>query len=206
MVRSLFRPPGVYSKNNTIFDRGVCVSVQVMVFGSWQSGGLCTVYCVLCTVYCVLCTVYCVLCTVYCVLCTVYCVLCTVYCVLCTVYCVLCTVYCVLCTVYCVLCTVYCVLCTVYCVLCTVYYADIDQKRELVHFGKLTPPLAGRIPKMQMPVFKSSGFTPFLAGQLGETVHVSSILALEPRRCNICDHLPRHLFHRRFRFYNIMDL
>ena len=118
---------------------------------------LCTVYCVLCTVYCVLCTVYCVLCTVYCVLCTVYCVLCTVYCVLCTVYCVLCTVYCVLCTVYCVLCTVYCVLCTVYCVLCTVYCAEIDQKRELVHFVKLTPPLAGRIPKMQMPVLKSSG-------------------------------------------------
>ena len=55
--------------------------------------------------------------------------------------------------------------------------------------------------QMQMPVFKSSGFTPFLAGQLGDTVHVSSILALEPRRCNICDHLPRHLFHRRFRFY-----
>ena len=98
---------------------------------------------------------YCVLCTVYCVLCTVYCVLCTVYCVLCTVYCVLCTVYCVLCTVYCVLCTVYCVLCTVYCVLCTVYCAKIDQKRELVHFCKLTPPLAGRIPKLQMPVFKS---------------------------------------------------
>ena len=77
--------------------------------------------------------------------------------VLCTVYCVLCTVYCVLCTVYCVLCTVYCVLCTVYCVLCTVYCAEIDQKRELVHFVKLTPPLAGRIPKMQMPVLKSSG-------------------------------------------------
>ena len=31
-----------------------------------------------------------------------------------------------------------------------------DQKRELVHFGKLTPPLAGRIPEMQMPAFKSS--------------------------------------------------
>ena len=121
----------------------------------WTPCVLCTVYCVLCTVYCVLCTVYCVLCTVYCVLCTVYCVLCTVYCVLCTVYCVLCTVYCVLCTVYCVLCTVYCVLCTVYCVLCTVYCAEIDQKRELVHFGKLTPPLAGRIPEMQMPMFKS---------------------------------------------------
>ena len=29
-----------------------------------------------------------------------------------------------------------------------------------------------------MPLFKSSGFTPFLAGQMGETVHVSSILAL----------------------------
>ena len=139
---------------------------------------LCTVYCVLCTVYCVLCTVYCVLCTVYCVLCTVYCVLCTVYCVLCTVYCVLCTVYCVLCTVYCVLCTVYCVLCTVYCVLCTVYCAEIDQKRERVHFIKLTPPLAGRIPKVQMPLFKSSGFTPFLAGQWGKRYDVSSILAL----------------------------
>ena len=197
----------------------MCVSVQVMVFGSWQSGVLCTVYCVLCTVYCVLCTVYCVLCTVYCVLCTVYCVLCTVYCVLCTVYCVLCTVYCVLCTVYCVLCTVYCVLCTVYCVLCTVYCVlctvycvlctvycvlctvyceEIDQKRELVHFVKLTPPLAARIPKMQMPVFKCSGFTPFLAGQLGETVRC----VLHSRiRCSIYDHLPRHLFHRRFRFY-----
>ena len=93
---------------------------------------------------------YCVLCTVYCVLCTVYCVLCTVYCVLCTVYCVLCTVYCVLCTVYCVLCT--CVLCTVYCVL---YCEEIDQKREHVYFGKLTPPLAGQIPEMQMPTFKS---------------------------------------------------
>ena len=68
----------------------------------------------------------------------------------------MCTVYCVLCTVYCVLCTVYCVLCTVYCVLCTVYCAEIDQKRELVHFGKLTPPLDGRIPEMQMPMFKSA--------------------------------------------------
>ena len=35
------------------------------------------------------------------------------------------------------------------CILC----AEIDQKRELVHFGKLTPPLAGRIPEMQMQVF-----------------------------------------------------
>ena len=42
------------------------------------------------------------------------------------------------------------------CVLCTVYCAEIDQKRELVHFGKLTPPLAGRIPEMQMPMFKSA--------------------------------------------------
>ena len=33
------------------------------------------------------------------------------------------------------------------------YTAEIDQKRELVHFGKLTPPLAGRIPEMQMPAF-----------------------------------------------------
>ena len=37
-----------------------------------------------------------------------------------------------------------------------VYCAEIDQKRELVHFGKLTPPLAGRIPEMQMPMFKSA--------------------------------------------------
>ena len=36
-----------------------------------------------------------------------------------------------------------------------VYCAEIDQKRELVRFGKLTPPLAGRIPEMQMPPFKS---------------------------------------------------
>ena len=28
-----------------------------------------------------------------------------------------------------------------------------DQNQELVHFGKLTPPQNGRIPKMQMPVF-----------------------------------------------------
>ena len=38
--------------------------------------------------------------------------------------------------------------------LCTAYCAEIDQKRELVHFCKLTPPLAGRIPEMQMPAFK----------------------------------------------------
>ena len=38
----------------------------------------------------------------------------------------------------------------------TVYTAEIDQKRELVHFGELTPPLAGRIPEMQMPALKSS--------------------------------------------------
>ena len=37
----------------------------------------------------------------------------------------------------------------------TVYTVEIDQKRELVHFGKLTPPLARRIPKMQMPMFKN---------------------------------------------------
>ena len=37
----------------------------------------------------------------------------------------------------------------------TVYTVEIDQKRELVHFGKLTPPLARRIPEMQMPMFKN---------------------------------------------------
>ena len=61
-------------------------------------------------------------------------------------------------------CTVlYCTVlyCTVlYCTVlyCTVLYCTVrklTKKRELVHFGKLTPPLAGRIPEMQMPAFLS---------------------------------------------------
>ena len=38
--------------------------------------------------------------------------------------------------------------------LCTCVLCDV-RKRELVHFGKLTPPLAVRIPELQMPAFKS---------------------------------------------------
>ena len=43
-----------------------------------------------------------------------------------------------------------------------------DQNQELVHFGKLTPPQNGQIPKMQMPVF--SGI--FMFQNQGEKIWV----------------------------------